>query len=166
MRHFTRGLNLAPVDLLQKKINRPAVFADVCNEFKARYPMIKLIYAYLNPKPLERLEYMLIFKFIDQTNMIKMTIVCGNAFSLSSLEGYAISKERNSLDAWFKDVMDRPATYPEKFFKDIIEREEFLTYSKDPNLAEHYWKNPNNAERLIKHLDEYLVTFSMSNPHH
>ena len=58
--------------------------------------------------------------------------------------------------------MTQPATYPESFFRDIINRNDDLRFdNKDPDK---YWKNPKNATKLIEHFDQYLVTFYQSLP--
>ena len=102
---FIRKVRLSYRELGLHKVNRSKVFLKMCDEFKKRYPSIKLIYAYINPNPIERLQFMLIFKFTSHIKsnmfdsyMTKYTIVCGNAVSFTSLEGFDICDERNELD--------------------------------------------------------------------
>ena len=168
---FKRNVPITFKELETRKINRSKVFLELCEEFKKRYPYITLIYAYINPDVFERLQYMLIFKFKTRNKtpmldvpMIKYTIVCGNTFSFSSLEGFDISRYKGQLDAWFEDIMTNPATYPEMFFKDIINRNNDLTYIKNEQEPDKFWKNPANADILIKHLDTYISSFYYSLP--
>lgn len=169
MEKFHRRVPISYQELGAHKVNRSKVFLKMCNEFKRRYPNIKLIYAYINPNPIERLQFMLIFKFTSHVKtrmfenfMTKYTIICGNAVSYTSLEGFDICDSRNELDNWFADVMTQPATYPETFFRDIINRNDELSY-EDKN-SDKYWKKPENADKLINHLDGYLVSFYQSLP--
>ena len=169
MAKFKRAVAIGYKELGNHKVNRSKVFLKMCEGFKTRFPDINRIYAYINPNPIERLQFMLVFKFVSHvkskvvdTYMTKYTIVCGNAVSFTSLEGFDICDERGKLDDWYKEVMTQPATYPESFFRDIINRNDDLRFdNKDPDK---YWKNPKNATKLIEHFDQYLVTFYQSLP--
>ena len=139
-------------------------------EIHNRMPYLKLEYAYVNTKdPLERIEMMLLFSFDAQNGAAakikKYFIYIANSFSLYSLEGFDICRQRGQLDDWFDDFKDKPVVYPEIFLKDIInDSDEKLTWYKDPKAPEKWWKDPKNGKTLAEHLDKFATSFHHTAP--
>jgi hypothetical protein len=162
MAKFDRGLKIGFDELLNHRIDKKETFASLYSEIKKRYPYLKCVYAYLSPTPADRIQYLLIYSFLGSVGrrgdtIKKYVILIGNGFSLLSLHGYDIAKKRGALDSWFKDCFDTPVTYPEVFFKNIVERSDELSLNKDDP---RYWKKPENATALAKQLDDYAAQFN------
>ena len=167
MATFKRKVRVGIDETFQHKMNYEATFKALCLEFKKRLPECKLVYAYINPDPMDRLQMLLIFKFTAKSgteDMTKYLIHIANLGSLLSLQGFDICRERGELDGWFEDLMTSPVVYPEKFLKDIINRSDDLTWYKDPKCPNKYWRDPDNAHKVIEQLDQYAASFYNSKP--
>lgn len=164
---FERKVKLGCDEIFRHSINREAVFKALCIEFRKRYPDCKLQYAYINPNKFDRLQMLLIFTFsgkVGNQASTKYLIHIANLGSPLCLQGFDLCKSRGWTDQWFADFMDTPVVYPEKFFADIINRSDDLTFTKTKDHPERYWKDPKNAKALIAHLDSYAASFYHSLP--
>ena len=151
------------------RCNLKTTLKALINEIHTRMPYLKLEYAYVNSgDPLERIEMMLLFSFIaknGESTIKKYFVYIANTFSYYSLEGFDICRQRGKLDEWFEDFKEKPVVYPEIFLKDIInDSDDKLTWYKDPNAPEKYWKDPNNGKAVAEQLDKYATSYHTRAP--
>ena len=156
---YNRRLDYEPLQIADHVIQRDTVFMDMINEFN-KIPFKvkpKLIYAYLNPDPLDMIQFVLIGKITEipppdaenQRTRRRYLMLSAPNFSLTSLQSYHMAKNDGKIEDYFSELTSQPIVVPEPAFFDFITQEAGLSLDKDNEL---YWKDTKNAPKLAERI--------------
>lgn len=163
---FDNGKRLdIPIKELIKPLignNRDKLFMEIIDEYKKRYPDIKLIYAYLNSVSSLGVDFCLIFKARAKADGAFVNIIeCPMLYTERSISGYLYCKEHpddtNNVDNYFNEALDLSTRITTTKFNEFITIMcELSLDSSDPL----YWKSPNNIIKLIDKLSELSLRYN------
>lgn len=190
-KQFTRKVKVSVKDMLQIKINRPKALQEFASGLMKRKPELKFIYGWVNPDPTGRVEALTIFTFQSNTReaapsgsvgmnmasqmstMLKYVFFPLNAFGITCLESMKICEKEGNLDSYFEEVISQPIVYPESVFREMLKNPDVGLSTKkvlvDPKTGERtlnptFWKNPENAIKVVEMLDRYAASYFTLNP--
>lgn len=191
MLKFKRKVRVAVKDMLNVKINKPKALQEFAAGITKRNPQLKFIYGWINPKPMDRLEALAIFSFNSDTRqaapsssagmqvasqmqpMTKYVFFPLNLFGTTCLESMKLCEKEGTLDDYFDEVISQPMVYPENVFREMLRAEDTnLSSTKiliDPRTGERtlnpkFWKNPENADKLVEMIDKFSASYFSLNP--
>jgi len=141
---------------------RDLLFMELLDEYKKRYPNLKLIYAYLNSISSLGIDFCLIFKVPTKTGGSYVNIVeCPMLYTERSLSGYLFCKEhpddKNNIDNYFSEAIDLSTRIPSTKFDEFLIQMCELSLDKNDPL---YWKSPNNIIILINKLSDLALRYN------
>lgn len=136
---------------------REKLFIDLINQYKKRYPDLKLIYGYLNHDSSLSIDYVLIFHMIESDVII---FDIPYIYTDRAIPGYRYCKKNHIENDFFEEaygLMTR-LSYP-RF-------NEYLTIMCNLSLDsknELYWQNPKNSMTLCKGLVDLSLRYNKKN---
>ena len=148
--------------------NRTRYFADMIDQFKKKYPSLKILYANCmsgatfdagHPKP----DFILITRGImksNQTNMPDRPIILIDApllFTDRAIAGWTLAVEEGNKDGYFQYMLDKMLRITEQRFIEYIIHMCLLSMNpEDPR----YWKRPENLDKLCNEIMELYARFA------
>ena len=172
-----KGLEFNHRDVLTRSIaiapSRDKYFMDLINQYKTRYPGMKLIYAnnttgnQVHDKPTA--DFVLIFKVqaipkpssLAKVPKTFIMLECPLQFSDRSLAGWTMAVEQNNMDGYFQYMIDTAARLSWDRFQEYIEAIALLSLDKNSDL---YWKKPENSEAFTSRIMQLCAQYNPSKP--
>ena len=172
-----KGLGYTTDRLMQRAVgilyHRDQYFMDMINQFRKRYPALRILYANSqpgavfdpdNPKP----DFLMIVKGRMISKDPKMApdrpIILIDApviFSDRSIAGWTLAVEDGNKDGYFQYMLDKMLRLPEQRFIEYIVHMCPLSTKKESEL---YWKSPANTDKLVKEIMELYARYNTSSP--
>lgn len=137
---------------------RPKFFMDLIQNYKERYPNIKLIYAYLNTDAKIPIDYVVVFSTRNIDNTMDLIIYDAPLlYNDRSLPGYRYCKRLKIEDDFFKEAINNMVSLTTVRFNEYINM--MLNLSIESN-SELYWKKPDYSKTFVKGLLDLSLRFN------
>lgn len=148
--------------------NRARYFMDMINQFKKKYPTLKILYANCasgatfnadHPRP----DFLLIVRGImvsKQRNQPDKPIIMIDApllFTDRAIAGWTLAVEEGNMDGYFDYMIDKMLRITEPRFIEYIIHMCLLSMDPENPL---YWKRPENLDKLCKEIMELYARFA------
>ena len=141
--------------------HRPKFFMDLINNYKERYPTLKLKYAYLNTDPKQPIDYIVLFQTKNLDNTLDLMVFDSPMlYSDRSLPGYRFCKRTGIEDDFFKEAINSMVSISLIRFNEFINT--MLNLSINPS-DERYWRKPEFAESVSKGLLDLSLRYNKRN---
>lgn len=129
---------------------RPKFFMDLIENYKVRYPNLKLIYAYLNTDSSVPIDYVVLFQTKNTDNTTDLTVFdIPLLYNDRSLPGYRYCKRLSLENDFFKDAIGNLVSLSTVRFYEFLNQ--ILNLSIDPK-HEMYWRKPELSKEVAKGL--------------
>lgn len=166
-----KGLGIEKDKIVKRAIaispDRDKYFSDIIRKIKEKFAGIKILYANnimgakINPEH-PNVDFIIIMKGTlvskDPRAPKKEVVLIDTPYIFSdrSIAGWTIAVERGMMDQYFAYMFDRCVRISPTRFDEYIQFMCLLSLDKDNPL---YWKKPENAEKLIRDIEELSVRY-------